>query len=260
MAPSRSHLIDVLQQDFTAFGTVADGLDDVGWSAQSLCPAWTMRGVVEHVTMIELALLGWRPGDDNPFGKVPAIATELAGHSPAQLLARYHEVTTARLEELATMTDDDFDSPSVTPVGPGTYGRFMAIRAFDVWVHERDIRVPLGLAGDDGGAAAELALDEVHGSLGFIVGKKIGLAEGKGIAIELTGPVHRTLLAKVDGRAARVDELADRDVTLTTDSLTFMQLACGRIDPEAAIADGRIAWSGDPDLGAHAARHLAFTM
>ena len=152
------------------------------------------------------------------------------------------------------MSDDDFDSPSVTPVGPGTYGRFMAIRAFDVWVHERDIRVPLWLSGDDGGAAAELALDEVHGSLGFIVGKKIGLAEGKGIAIELTGPVQRTLLAKVDGRAARVDELPNPDITLTTDSLTFMLLACGRIDPEGPIADGRITWSGDADLGAWIAR------
>ena len=260
MAPSRTHLIDVLQHNFASFGAVVDGLSEADWHAQSLCPAWTARGVVQHVTMIEMALLGWRPGDDNPFGKVPAIAAELEALSPTELLARYHEVTAARLAELATMSDDDFDSPSVTPVGPGTYGRFMAIRAFDVWVHERDIRVPLWLSGDDGGAAAELALDEVHGSLGFIVGKKIGLAEGKGIAIELTGPVQRTLLAKVDGRAARVDELPNPDITLTTDSLTFMLLACGRIDPEGPIADGRITWSGDADLGAHAARHLAFTM
>lgn len=260
MAPSRTHLIDVLQQNFASFGAVADGLSEASWEAQSLCPAWTAHGVVQHVTMIEVALLGWRPGDDNPFGKMPAIAGELAALSPAALLARYHQVTNLRLAELATMSDEEFDSPSVTPVGPGTYGRFMAIRAFDVWVHERDIRVPLGLAGDDGGAAAEIALDEVHGSLGFIVGKKIGLADGKGIAIELTGPVRRTLLARVDGRAARVDHLPDPDVTLTTDSLTFMLLACGRINPEEPIADGRITWSGDPELGAHAARHLAFTM
>jgi uncharacterized protein (TIGR03083 family) len=260
MAPSRTHLIDVLQQNFESFGATADALSAQQWQAQSLCPAWTMRGVVQHVTMIEVALLGWRAGDDDPFAAMPAIGDELSSLSPAELLTRYREVTAARLAELQAMTDDDFDSPSVTPVGPGTYGRFMAIRAFDVWVHERDIRVPLGIAGDDGGAPAELALDEVHGSLGFIVGKKIGLADGKGIAIELTGPVHRRLLAKVDGRAARVDELANPDVTLTTDSLTFMLLACGRIDPEAAIADGRIGWVGDAGLGAHAARHLAFTM
>jgi hypothetical protein len=65
---------------------------------------------------------------------------------------------------------------------------------------------------------------------------------------------------KVDGRAAVVDELADPTVTVTTDSLTFMLLGCGRIDPEAAISDGRITWSGDETLGALAARNLRFTM
>ena len=50
------------------------------------------------------------------------------------------------------------------------------------------------------------------------------------------------------------------DVTLTTDSLTFMLLACGRIDPEGPISDGRITWTGDDAVGAHAARNLAFTM
>ena len=68
------------------------------------------------------------------------------------------------------------------------------------------------------------------------------------------------MFAKVDGRAAAVDELPDPHVTITTDSLTFMLLACGRIDPEEPIADGRITWSGDTALGAHAARSLRFTM
>lgn len=260
MTSSRSQIVDNLRSVFQSFGDVAAGLSPEQWSAPSLCPAWTAQGVVAHVATIETALRGWRPGDDNPFGQMGAIAQELGALSPADLLERYRTVTAARLAELDAMTDDEFDSPSVTPVGPGTYGRFMAIRVFDVWVHERDIRVPLGIPGDDSGPAAEMALDEVHGSLGFIVGKKIGLADGKGIAFELTGPVRRTLLAKVDGRAARVESLPHPDVTLTTDSLTFMLLACGRINPEVPIADGRISWTGDAELGAHAARHLAFTM
>jgi uncharacterized protein (TIGR03083 family) len=260
VSSNRTQIVDNLRRVFESFGDVLAALDEHQWTAQSLCPAWTVQGVVAHVTTIESALLGWRPGDENPFVAMGAIGEEIGALSPTGLVERYRTVTAARLAELATMTDDEFDSPSVTPVGPGTYGRFMAIRVFDVWVHERDVRVPLGIAGDDAGAAAEMALDEVHGSLGFIVGKKIGLADGKGIAIELTGPVSRTLLAKVDGRAARVDTLADPDVTLSTDSLTFMLLACGRIDPELPIADGRVTWTGDDAIGAHAARHLAFTM
>ena len=259
-APSRLDLIDNLRSVFQSFGIVVDSLTDDQWGAQSLCPVWTMREVVVHVTAIETALLGWRPGGDNPFERVAAIQPELLALSPAALTFRFHEVTTDRVAELTAMTNDECAQPSLTPVGPGTYGRFMAIRCFDVWVHERDIRVPLGIGGADGGPAAELALDEVEVSLGYIVGKKIGLADGKGIAIELSGPVHRRLLAKVEGRAARVDDLPSPDVTLTMDSLTFMLLACGRIDPGVPLSDGRISISGDIAMGEHAARNLSFTM
>ena len=259
-APSRLELIENLRSVFQSFGAVADALSGDQWGAQSLCPAWTMRDVVVHVTAIEVALLGWRPGDDNPLARMAIIQPELLALSPEKLTYRYYEVTTDRVAELTAMTDDECAQPSLTPVGPGTYGRFMAIRCFDVWVHERDIRVPLGIGGDDSGPAAELALDEVHASLGYIVGKKVGLADGKGIAIELTGPLHRRLLAKVDGRAARVDELPSPDVTLTMDSLTFMLLSCGRIDPSEPLSDGRISIAGDTDLGVHAARNLSFTM
>jgi hypothetical protein len=150
--------------------------------------------------------------------------------------------------------------PGPTPVGPANYGRFMDIRVFDNWVHERDIRVPLGIPGDDSGPAAETSLTEVHQSLGYIVGKKIGLEDGKSIAFDLTGPVSRRMLVRVDGRAAVVDELPDPDATVTTDSLTFMLLACGRIDPEDPISDGRITWTGDDEIGARAARNLRFTI
>ena len=65
---------------------------------------------------------------------------------------------------------------------------------------------------------------------------------------------------KVDGRAAVVDGLDDPSVEVTADSLTFVQLACGRIDPQQAIDDGRISWTGDAEWGENAARNLAFTM
>lgn len=257
---NRVTITDNLDAVFTSFGSVLAQLTPEQWLAQSLCPAWTVHGVAVHVLAIETVLLGWRAGDESPFASMPAVVTELTALSPADLVARFNDITSRRMTEIREMNDEMFETPSVTPVGPGTYGRFMAIREFDVWVHERDIRVPLHITGDDSGPAAEMALDEVHGSIGFIVGKKVGLADGHGMAINLTGPVTRTLLAKVEGKAKRVEELANPDVTLTTDSLTFMLLACGRIDPEEPIADGRLTWSGDAELGPHAARHLAFTM
>ena len=150
--------------------------------------------------------------------------------------------------------------PRWTPVGEKTYGRFLAIRVFDFWVHERDITTPLGLPTDDSGPRAEIALAEVEGSLGYIVGKKIGLPDGTSIVFHLTGPIERDLAVQVDGRAKLVDQIANPDVELTTDMLTFMQLACGRIDPQAQIDAGKITWTGNQELGDRAARSLAFTM
>jgi uncharacterized protein (TIGR03083 family) len=249
-----------LDATWTALDAVAASLTPEQWEAQSLCPAWNMRAVLAHCTSIEQVLVGWPPGGEAPFAGVGPAHQELVALAPADLLARFRDVVGQRRADLAAMTDDDFATPGPTPVGPASYGRFMDIRMFDNWVHERDIRVPLAIPGDDGGPTGEKSLDEVHNSLGYIVGKKVGLADGKSIAFDITGPVTRRMYVKVDGRAAVVDELPNPDATVTTDSLTFMLLACGRIDPEEPIADGRVTWTGDGEIGGHAARNLRFTI
>jgi uncharacterized protein (TIGR03083 family) len=257
---TRTETTATLRATWAALDAVAASLTPEQWTAQSLCPDWTAHGVLVHATTIEQVLVGWPPGGDAPFASIGPTNAELTALAPDALLARFRRVVGERTAELEAMTDEDFATPGVTPVGPGTYGRFMAIRVFDNWVHERDIRVPLGLPGDDAGPAAEMSLDEVQLSLGYIVGKRIGLEDGKGIAFDITGPVSRRMLVKVDGRAAVTEELPNPDVTLTTDSLTFMLLACGRIDPEEPIADGRVKWTGDDEIGGRAARSLRFTM
>ena len=105
-----------------------------------------------------------------------------------------------------------------------------------------------------------VALAEVEGSIGYIAGKKVGVPDGKGITFRLTGPIVRDINVAVDGRAKRVGHLDDPDATLITDSTTFVQLACGRIDPQVPIDSGAVSWQGDDELGERAARNLRFTM
>ena len=136
----------------------------------------------------------------------------------------------------------------------------MEIRVFDFWVHERDISTPLGRPTDDTGARAEIALAEVEGSLGYIVGKKVGLPDGRSIVFHLSGPLARDIAVAVDGRARVVERSPVPDVEIWTDTLTFIQLACGRIDPQEPIDLGTIHWRGDAELGERAARNLRFTM
>jgi uncharacterized protein (TIGR03083 family) len=261
-APSRERIIGNLDECWSSLDDLLDGLGEDDWAVQSLCPDWTVHGVATHLAAVEHVLAGWRPESLEtplPFDKITPFLADAKGWSGDELLARYRELIAARRDELASMTDADFETPSMTPVGPGTYGRFMAVRVFDFYVHEQDIRVPLARPGHGDGSAAEMTIDEIEGSLGYIVGKGIGLPDGKSIAFHLTGPVSRSLYAAVDGRAKVVGPIDDPDVEVTTDSLTFTLLACGRIDPQEPIDDGRVTWSGDAGLGEKAARSLRFT-
>ena len=239
------------------------GLNDEQWATPSLCPDWTVRDVMIHLAAVESMLSGEAPGaftDSLPFEQVVGWMNDVAELDNAGVLDRYRQMIASRRAELAAVTEAEMELPSLTPVGPQTFGRFMAIRVFDFWVHEHDIRTPLGLPGHDSGSAAEMAIDEIYRSLPYIVGKKIGLPDGMTLQIEIHGGVERTMCVAVDGRAGLVDSLDSPDVVLRSDSTGFAQLACGRIDPQGPIDDGRISWSGDATWGEAAARNLAFTM
>jgi hypothetical protein len=82
------------------------------------------------------------------------------------------------------------------------------------------------------------------------------LPDGSSIVFHLTGPLQRDLYVTVDSRAKVVGHIERPDVELSTDSLTFVQLACGRIDPRAQIDGGLVSWTGNAELGDRAARNL----
>jgi hypothetical protein len=105
-----------------------------------------------------------------------------------------------------------------------------------------------------------MALAEVAGAIGYIVGKKIGLPDGMSIVVHTTGGVESDLAVVVEGRAGAVDTVESPDVELTADVETFVMLAAGRIDPQAQIDAGTISWTGDAEWGERAARNLAYTM
>ncbi|MEM7091834.1 MAG: maleylpyruvate isomerase family mycothiol-dependent enzyme [Actinomycetota bacterium] len=256
--------INNLNTCFDSVDALLAGLSDDQWAVQSYCPDWDVRGVAMHLAAVEHMLIGEEPGswtDSVPFDKVGAYVGDVSGLDNAALLERVRATLAERRAEMATYAADQMDLPSMTPVGPQTYGRFMAIRVFDFWVHEQDIRGPLGIPGHESGATAEMALNEIEISLPYIVGKKIGLPDGKSLTFELTGPVERIMHVAVDGRAGNVESLdGPADVVVSANSTTWALLACGRVDPQAEIDAGRISWSGDAEWGETAARNLRFTM
>ncbi|MEM9465541.1 MAG: maleylpyruvate isomerase family mycothiol-dependent enzyme [Actinomycetota bacterium] len=258
-------LPDYLDAHRIAFAELNDliaGLDAAQLATPSLCPDWDVRACIGHVIGVEKALTGWIPDPERLFDFAVAIdfAAGLDGLAPDAVAAAVREVTEARTADLEAFEPGIVDTPSMTPVGPQAYGNFLQIRVFDMWVHARDIALPLGIDLPDGGPTAAMALNEVHRSMGYIAGKKIGLEDGMSMTVQVTGGAPRTIHVAVDGRAGLVDALDDPDVTLTADVETFVMLACGRVDPQERIDAGRISWTGDGAWGDRAARNLRFTM
>ena len=256
------HEVDCLLESMDSVVDLLGRLDEREWRVPSLCPAWQVRHVVAHLDGIEEALTGWRPSGETPvpFAIAGDLFDEVDDWPPDRLLDRFRDVLAGRRDELLTADATMFDEVSWTPVGIQTYGRFMAIRNFDFWVHEQDIRVPLGRPGHTRGPAAELALDEVRRSFGYIVGKRAGIPDGSSVLVELTGPIEAHLAAIVDGRARVIDDLDRPDAVVRTDFLTFMLLACGRTDPEVQLSAGNIELQGNDELAGQLARNLRFTI
>lgn len=250
------------EEMFTHYNALCGRLTPAQLAVRSLCPEWDVRAVIAHVMGVEQALVGWSPSTDAPppFAAAAAFGREVADLSAAELAERVGAVTASRLGHLRSLDPSVLDAPSFTPTGVRTYGAFLQIRLFDLWVHARDIALPLGEQLDDGGFVAEAALTEVAGAAGYLVGKKIGLPDGMSLVFHIRGGAQRDIAVRVDGRAAVVDRVDDPDVEVTADVETFVLLAAGRVDPQERIDGGRISWRGDPTWGDRAARSLAYTM
>jgi uncharacterized protein (TIGR03083 family) len=264
---------DVLAGLFTSWDDIdrllAD-LPDGRWTSPTPLPGWCVHDVVVHVIGTESMLLGIPTPDAdidvatldhvrNPIGVMNECwVRRLSGETAADVLARFRDVTGTRRKLLSAMTDDEWNAPTATPAGPDSYGRFMRVRVFDCWMHEHDIREALSLPSSDQDLdtpAARLALDEMTASMGFVVGKLGKAPAGSRVALELTGPLARTIRVAVDGRAAVVDGFggADPTTTIRLDGLQFTRVCGGRTG-----ATARVEFDGDAEVGQRIVDNMAY--
>ena len=265
----KDRVVELLGSEWSVIACLMGDLDDEAWCRTAL-PGWNVHDVLAHMIGTERALAGTMfpdlAGQDlgahvrNDIGRAnEAWVVSLRDRSNAGLLADFRAVTSDRLASLRAMSVEEFNAPSWTPAGQATYARFMQIRTFDCWMHEQDIRTAVAIPGNEGGAAAEQALDEVVLALGYIVGKRGRAPDGSSVLIRLTGPVKRDLAVVVEGRARVVPAISGEPTAgLTLSSSLFMRLAGGREDPAAALAG--IGLSGDVPLARQLATSLAYTV
>jgi uncharacterized protein (TIGR03083 family) len=271
----KSDVLAGLFAAWDAIDTLLDGLRETGWQAPTPLPGWCVRAVVSHIIGTESFLLGIAaPEADIDVSALEHVRNDigvmnecwvrhLSGESGASVLERFRAITNNRRTVLTNLPDDEWNALTPTPVGPESYGRFMRVRVFDCWMHEQDIREALQRPSSDdelGGPAAQLSLDEIAATMGYVVGKLGKAPDGSRIVFELTGPLARSIRISVDGRAQLVDDFGGQEPTATIrlDALQFTRLAGGRPMSSARAQD--IELGGDKDVAAQIVEHLNFVI
>lgn len=221
------------------------------WDHPSVLPGWSVGDVLAHCTSIERALSGrgdpahepdWGslPHVVNPFGRITEVPVDLRrSRTRAQVLAEFDETMTAReavLRELRASNPGLVMSPLGTMM---PLDDMLAMRVFDTWVHEQDIRVAVGDPGHLGTAPAHAAAQRMRGALGFIWAKKVDAPLGATLQVTVTGPgvtFTDTVLRADDGKGRPTGTIPEPTVALTMTFPDFVALACGRGPADVDVA------------------------
>jgi uncharacterized protein (TIGR03083 family) len=263
-------LIESLATVWASITDVCNGRSAAAWDTATECPGWTVKDNVAHMIGTERMLLGEQPEASttdaahirNDIGRMNEQWVAMCRERPGgDVLAAFVDVTQRRLAALRAMTTEEWDKEGFTPEGPGPYRQFMAIRVFDCWFHEQDIREALGQPGDLDGPVAKLSIERIARGLPYVVGKKAGAPQGTTVVFDVTGSTPTTVPIGVDGRAAVLEQApADPTVRLTMDSRTYARLAGGRWRGQPVLDDHLVTIEGDRELGERIVRDMAFTI
>ncbi len=255
---------------FANVGGLAATLDDERAMLPTGCPGWTVRDHVAHITDLESILIG-RPRADHavPDGlpyirNQPGMFMEIGidarrGVPLADLVAEFRDVTAERLAGLATLEDAQLDTMGRGFFGESKVRSLLAIRVFDLWAHEQDIRRALGERGGLDGVPAAHSRERMLMGAGNELQERIAPAAGTSIVFDVTGPGGALRSITFDGERGRagatVPDLPAS--TLRLDLPTLTVLTCGRSDDPGARS--RVVVEGDRNLARLVLEDLAVT-
>jgi uncharacterized protein (TIGR03083 family) len=267
-------LLRGLAETWSSIDSVLSVLTPQQWLEPTDCPGWNVQAQVSHLSGFESAwYLGRRPGVPIDTATIaidgastPHVRNSLGVDNEAWIVERadwdcigvlseFREVVSSRAVQLSS---PDFDAISPTWRGDETLRDQLALRLFDTWVHEQDIRRAVAMPGGWDGIAALHCVDRMLSSLPFVVGKQAKLDDGSTIAVSLFGLHQQTVAVTVDGGRAKIVSAAQYQpqAALTMHEETFMCVATGRRTPESYLDANKISLRGDQDLARRVATHL----
>lgn len=269
--PSLQSYADAWTHSVDAISELVSPLVEGEWNRRTPCPGWSVRDLVSHVIGLDCEMLG----DPRPIHTLPRdlfhVTNEHQRYMEMQVDVRRHHTAPEMTSELEytiirrnRQLRNESRQPDAKVRGPlgteVTLEHAMLNRAFDVWVHEQDLRIALGRPGNLDSPGAQIVRDQLLAALPKVVAKNAGAPPHSAVVFDVHGPVEflRTVRVDAEGRGS-IDGAPSLGpaATLTLDWETFYRLACGRVTPEA-VSD-RIKTEGDPDLTTAILHHFTVT-
>ncbi|WP_129307892.1 maleylpyruvate isomerase family mycothiol-dependent enzyme [Streptomyces sp. L2] len=258
--PTLQPYADAWTHSIEAISEMVQSLVEGEWNRRTPCPGWSVRDVVSHVIGLDCEMLG----DPRPIHTLPRdlfhVTNEHQRYMEMQVDVRRHHTApemTSELEYTIIRRNRQLRNESREP-GTKVRGALgaevtlehaMRMRAFDVWVHEQDLRTALGRPGNLDSPGAHVARDLLLEGLPKVVAKGADAPRSSAVVFDVHGPIEflRTIRVDIQGRGTLETAPAlGPAATLTLDWETYVRLACGRVTPDA-VTD-RVKSEGDPTL------------
>ncbi|MBA2807588.1 maleylpyruvate isomerase family mycothiol-dependent enzyme [Streptomyces sp. KM273126] len=270
--PTLQPYADAWTHSVDAISELVQPLVEGEWNRRTPCPAWSVRDIVSHVIGLDCEMLG----DPRPIHTLPRdlyhVTNEHQRYMEMQVDVRRHHTAPEMTSELEytiirrnRQLRNESRQPDAKVRGPLgvelTLEQAMRNRAFDVWVHEQDLRAALGEPGNLDSPGAFVARDELLSVLPKVVAEDAQAPRSSAIVFDVHGPVEfiRTVRVDIQGRGTlETAPSLGPAATLTLDWETYVRLACGRVTAEG-VAD-RVKGEGDPELVKAILRSFAVTM
>ncbi|WP_431683956.1 maleylpyruvate isomerase family mycothiol-dependent enzyme [Kitasatospora sp. KL5] len=265
---------DAWTQSIESVAELLAPLPTDSWNRPTDCPGWSVRDIASHIIAVESELLG----DPRPIHSLPRdlrhVTTEFARyvelpvdkrrcHTPVEITSELEYTVIRRMRALRNARHQPHDLVR-WPAGPLSreipYVELLRNRAFDVWVHEQDLRRALRVPGNLDSPGAAVTRDYLVQGLPKVVAKLAGAPAGTTVVFDVAGPLEFLRTVRVDASGhGTVDTSVGLapDVQFHLDWETYLRLACGRIRPETAAAAIRV--DGDTELAARILAHFTLT-
>ncbi|UQX01933.1 maleylpyruvate isomerase family mycothiol-dependent enzyme [Streptomyces sp. RerS4] len=270
--PSLEPYADAWTHSIEAISELVLPLTEGQWNLPTPCPGWSVRDIVSHIIGLECEQLG----DPRPIHTLPRdlrhVVDEFTRYMEVQVDVRRHHTAPEMTSELeytvirrARQLRNEKRDPSTLVRGPlgdqVTLELATRLRAFDVWIHEQDLRAALGVPGNWDSPGAYVARDLMLAGLPKVVAKGAGAPPNSAVVLDVHGPLEFLRTVRVDATGhATLEQTPSLGpaVTLTMDWETYVRLAAGRVRARSVAGD-RLKVEGDPELAEALLANFAVT-